>query len=70
VEAQEQPRTEGRSRADLFARRAESARKPDTELGQGDESGAQLSVQRFVREIDSDPAVAGADSPCQNLLGG
>ena len=70
VEAQEQPRTEGRSRANLFARRDESARKANTELSQGGESRAQLSVHRFVREIESDPAVAGADSPCQNLLGG
>ncbi len=67
---EEQPHTEGNPRADLYAGRRESVWQAITQLSQSEESGGDLSLQRFVQEIESDPAVAGADSPCQNLLGG
>jgi hypothetical protein len=70
MEAREPLRREGRPGGDLSARRDESDPKASIRLRQGGETGADLSVQRFVQEIESDLAVAGADSPCQNLLGG
>jgi len=70
MEEKEHRRTEGKPRTDLFARSDETDRRSGTHLSHGGESGADLSVQRFVQELESDPAVAGADSPCQNLLGG
>lgn len=67
---EEQPRTEGNPRGELFGRRDASDWKGSAQLSQADESGADPGVQAFVQEIESDPAVAGADSPCQHLLGG
>ena len=67
---QQQSRMEDNRQIEASDRRDESDRDENAQLGRPDGGGTDLSDRGWIQEIESDPAVAGADSPCQHLLGG
>ena len=68
MEAQEDPRKEGRLGEDPLARPDKTREEGDSQPREREDVGS--SEDEFVKDMESDPSRAGSDSPAQNLQGG
>jgi hypothetical protein len=68
TEATEDPREDENLGEDPLARSGGSQRSEETGTSKDGDQPAEF--EKFVEEMESDPARAGTDSPAQDLLGG